>query len=299
MLYPQFRDSRLEYLLLCTKILKSRRPMSRRPCAYNNWARARKEKKGLCASEDSDQPAHLRSHWSESSRCAQWVAKDPRFLHADSEDSDQTDRMPRLISLRWAHRWFFFMQRLIIITFSNKFSGLNSLSAKTCRISLAAVEFARATCSSVVSEILYVFISLNLSCLKDFGRPPFCVWYFLRKLSSLMVNGLITSGVFSTTGTGTDETREFPRKSKQSINNANVLRIQNVHKYTFCFFLKKKWAVSWQNQQNDCAPSEDSDQPGHAPSLIRVFAVRSMGSWGHKLSSCGQRTLIWLGGFPG
>ena len=28
------------------------------------------------------------------------------------------------------------------------------------------------------------------------------------------------------------------------------------------------------NQQSDCAPSEDSNQPGHPPSLIRVFAVR-------------------------
>ena len=27
-----------------------------------------------------------------------------------------------------------------------------------------------------------------------------------------------------------------------------------------------------------CAPSEDSDQLGHPPSLIRVFAVRSVGS---------------------
>ena len=27
-----------------------------------------------------------------------------------------------------------------------------------------------------------------------------------------------------------------------------------------------------------CAPSEESDQPGHPPSLIRVFAVRSVGS---------------------
>ena len=27
-----------------------------------------------------------------------------------------------------------------------------------------------------------------------------------------------------------------------------------------------------------CAPSEDSDQPGHPPSLIRVFAVRSVSS---------------------
>ena len=35
--------------------------------------------------------------WSEPSLCIQWVAKDPRFLHADSEDSDQTGQMPRLI----------------------------------------------------------------------------------------------------------------------------------------------------------------------------------------------------------
>ena len=35
--------------------------------------------------------------WSESSLCAQWVAKDPSFLHVNSEDSYQTGRMPRLI----------------------------------------------------------------------------------------------------------------------------------------------------------------------------------------------------------
>ena len=33
----------------------------------------------------------------ESSLCTQWVAKDPSFLQADSEDSDQPGRMPRLI----------------------------------------------------------------------------------------------------------------------------------------------------------------------------------------------------------
>ena len=27
------------------------------------------------------------------------------------------------------------------------------------------------------------------------------------------------------------------------------------------------WAATWQNQQNECAPSEDSDQLGHPPSL--------------------------------
>ena len=38
-----------------------------------------------------------------------------------------------------------------------------------------------------------------------------------------------------------------------------------------------------------CVPSEDSDQPGHLPSLLRVFAVRSI-SYGPKLSSCGIYT---------
>ena len=40
-----------------------------------------------------------------------------------------------------------------------------------------------------------------------------------------------------------------------------------------------------------CAPSEDSDQPGNPPSLISVFAVHSVGSWGPSVSSCGQRRL--------
>ena len=36
------------------------------------------------------------------------------------------------------------------------------------------------------------------------------------------------------------------------------------------------WATTWQNQQNECVPSEDSDQPGHP--VWSVFAVRSVGS---------------------
>ena len=39
------------------------------------------------------------------------------------------------------------------------------------------------------------------------------------------------------------------------------------------------WATTWQNQQNECAPSEDSDQPGHPPSLIRVFTVLMKKPW--------------------
>ena len=49
--------------------------------------------------------------WSESSLCDQWVAKDPSFLHADSEDSDQTRQMPRLI-------WVFTGRTFILLVLS-------------------------------------------------------------------------------------------------------------------------------------------------------------------------------------
>ena len=39
----------------------------------------------------------IRPVWSESLLCAQWVAKGSVFLQVDSEDSDQTGRMRRLI----------------------------------------------------------------------------------------------------------------------------------------------------------------------------------------------------------
>ena len=66
---------------------------------------------------------------------------------------------------------------------------------------------------------------------------------------------------------------------------------------------KNIWAATWQNIQNECAPSEDSDQPGHPPSLIRVFAdrMKKPGSlavhWTHSEDS--DRTgqiirLIWV-----
>ena len=53
----------------------------------------------------------IRPVWPESSLCAQWVAKDPSFLHADSEDSDETGRKPRLI-------WVFAGRTLILLVLS-------------------------------------------------------------------------------------------------------------------------------------------------------------------------------------
>ena len=46
------------------------------------------------------------SVWLESSLCVQWVAKDPSFLHADSEDWSDLEDAQADPSLRWAHSHF-------------------------------------------------------------------------------------------------------------------------------------------------------------------------------------------------
>ena len=44
--------------------------------------------------------------WSESSLCAQWVAKDPSFLHADSEDWSDRANAQADLSLHWQYNHF-------------------------------------------------------------------------------------------------------------------------------------------------------------------------------------------------
>ena len=53
-----------------------------------------------------------------------------------------------------------------------------------------------------------------------------------------------------------------------------------VCKSSFTFLPKEIRFVPLHDKTNKmiCAPGKDSDQPGHLPSLIRVFTVRSMGS---------------------
>ena len=71
-----------------------------------------KPTKWLCAQR------RLRSAWASAQSdktepllCAHWVTKDPSFLRADSEDSDQTGRMPRLI-------WIFAGRIVVLLVFS-------------------------------------------------------------------------------------------------------------------------------------------------------------------------------------
>ena len=59
------------------------------------------------------------------------------------------------------------------------------------------------------------------------------------------------------------------------------------------------WATSWKTNKVACAPSKDSDQPGHLPSLIRVFTVRMKKAWFISYPLSAQRRLIRLGWCPG
>ena len=78
-----------------------RKEISRNMTKPTKWLCAQRGLRSAWASAQSDQ----------SLLCAQWVAKDPSFLHADSEDSDQTGRMPRLI-------WVFAGCTLILLVLS-------------------------------------------------------------------------------------------------------------------------------------------------------------------------------------
>ena len=79
----------------------------------------------------------LRSAWAsaqsdQSSLCTRWVAKDPSFPHADSEDSDQTGRMPRLIWVfagRTCHFVGFVMRQLKWRWSSSKLSNCHPFNA--------------------------------------------------------------------------------------------------------------------------------------------------------------------------
>ena len=69
--------------------------------------------------------------------------------------------------------------------------------------------------------------------------------------------------------------------------------VKNVMKCIYAAYVdsKKKHFEPLHDKTNKMTfvPSENSDQPGHPSSLIRVFAVRSLGSLGPNFASGGQR----------
>ena len=114
----------------------------------------------------------------------------------------------------------------------------------------------------------------------------------------------------------------FSSTENQIPNENDMPRLYTISKWIkplSCCNVTLRWAATWQNHQSGCPPGEGSDQPGHSPSLIRVFAVRMKKAWvlSYPLSAqrrlwsdwesslCAQwvakdtaKTLIRLGGCP-
>ena len=69
--------------------------------------------------------------------------------------------------------------------------------------------------------------------------------------------------------------------------------------YCCCFVIGYIYEPRHDKTNKMSAPSEDSDQPGHLPSLIRVFAVHMKKHWVLRYPLSAQQGLIRLGGCPG
>ena len=64
---------------------------------HENWAASWQNHQNDLCTQRKLQSALASAQSDQSSQCAQWVAEFPMFLYANSKDSDQTGRMPRLI----------------------------------------------------------------------------------------------------------------------------------------------------------------------------------------------------------
>ena len=113
-----------------------------------------KPTKWLCAQR------RLRSAWvsaqsDQSSLCAHWVAKGPKFLHADSVDSDQTGRMPRLI-------WVFAGRTLTLLVLSCRGSCLIPVSSIWVTLDIYTIYNTDAVIYSVIRKKKNIYILISL-----------------------------------------------------------------------------------------------------------------------------------------
>ena len=112
------------------------------------WAATWQNQQNDCASsEESDQPVH--------SLCAQWIAKDQRFLNADSEDAEQTGRMPRLI-------WVFAGRTAILLVLSCRGSFVEQIRHASLYFILSALKWEIVASCNVSSQRLFTLIQVEI-----------------------------------------------------------------------------------------------------------------------------------------
>ena len=80
--------------------------------------------------------------------------------------------------------------------------------------------------------------------------------------------------------------RPYERDSNDEIHSREYAKC-----FFFFFFFYANKPPHDKTHKMACAPSEDSDQPAHPPSLIRVFAVRMKKAWVLNYPLSAQRRL--------
>ena len=106
--------------------------------------------------------------WSESSQCAQWIAEDPEFLHADSEVSDQTGWMPKLI-------WVFAGRTCHLLVLS--WGGSHLFQHWECRLFFSLFQYVlTASYIWIFVEGLYLHMLIFVSVFTEKTR---ILWYML------------------------------------------------------------------------------------------------------------------------
>ena len=135
----------------------------------------------------------IRPVWSESSLCAQWVAKDPSFLQADSEDPDQTGWMPRLIWIFAGHTDHFVgfvTRRLIRLSYFTWGAINNSQYTAVCKFN----EFWREEKNKKLKKKGYRIWWVKV----EVGRKPtyFFIWPNYHWLSVLRLHWQYTANLF-------------------------------------------------------------------------------------------------------
>ena len=122
---------------------------------------------------------------------------------------------------------------------------------------------------ALLANLIKVPSVKNLLCWKIHERCSICIKWWALLRHSLYIIGLM-SGLSGTCSQNLPHVWAVQDHLIKVPSDNNVL----------CWKMNTStWAATWQNQQNECAPSEDSDQPGHPPSLISVFAVRMKKAW--------------------
>ena len=130
-------------------------------------------------------PAWASAQSDQSSLYAQWVAKDPSFLHADSEDSDQTGWMPRLIwvfagrtltllVLSWGGSFVYFYTEFQMSRAKRKITKLlsifHAITVQSYNWEMCSFQYVKSSYQTFNEKIIFCFLLLYKNMIKKIKR---------------------------------------------------------------------------------------------------------------------------------